>query len=117
MPIASADTVYWRVLNAGPPVDIAPLTFSVRDLSAIGYAKVSAVLSIPEMCDGCVASLSLPFVGAVAGDRVAPGWPSDLPSTLMGEMVAGAGEIVIKLLNAGIRIAGSNHTFSASITK
>jgi uncharacterized protein YdbL (DUF1318 family) len=83
------------------------------------YLKNSVSLDFPLIAAGtCSADLTFTMTGALAGDTIAPGWPSGLESGLIGNMrVTGPNQVAVRLCAMGQAINPASAVFSATIIR
>jgi uncharacterized protein YdbL (DUF1318 family) len=83
------------------------------------YLNNSVALDFPLIAAGtCSADLTFTLTGALAGDTIAPGWPSGLESGLIGNMrVSAPDQIAVRLCAMGQSINPASAVFSATIIR
>ena len=79
----------------------------------------SAALDFPAIADGAISELTFAVAGVLAGDRIAPSWPSALNTGLTGSMFASAaGTVTVRLANlSGATIDPALLTYGAQAVR
>ena len=113
-----------KLVTGGPGINLAETslqtTISVDGSFIPSYLANTATLGFASVVNtACAPELTMSVPGALPGDSVAPGWPSNLPAGILGMMrVASNDSVSVKLCNfSGATYVPASMTFKATIVR
>ncbi len=113
-----------KFVTGGPGANITETSLqtlvSVDGAFIPSYLAGTATLAFASVVtDACTSEVTLSLPGALPGDSIAPGWPANLPSGILGMMrVASNDNVSVKLCNfTGAAYSPASMTFKAMIVR
>lgn len=110
-------------VSAGTGIALAnsgsAITMSVDSSVVPSYLSASSALNFGSLSSGsCSGEMTFTLNGALAGDAVAPGWPSTLPAGVIGMMrIPASGTAGVQLCNWSGSAVTVNATFRATVVR